>query len=71
MEEQKTNERQHVEVEGHVVAEFITESMLHENLVHQKFIPDEPAQIAEPEEEEYDLQRASLLLEVIRRLCGS
>ena len=68
MEEQKSNERQHVEVEGHVVAKFITECMLLENLVHQKLIPDEPAQIAEPEEEEDDLQRACLLLEVVHRL---
>ena len=65
MEEQKTNKRQHVQVENYVIAEIVGKTV--KNIVHVD-VPEEPAQVAELKEDEDDLESAGLFLEVVSRV---
>ena len=70
VEEQKTNERQHFDQDARIVAHPISKKVLLQGGAHVQ-IPEEPGQIVEPEEEEYDLQRARLSLEAVRGVCAA
>ena len=63
MEEQKSNERQHIIVEAHIISDLVSENSL--RLLVQVLIPEEPTQEAQSEENEDKLEGARLFSKVI------